>query len=417
MVQAVQARLDAHFGADPAPAADRALSQATVAGEVRLTAYDNLSAIEQDWRAFEPHADGTVFQCFDWLATWQRHVGVRTGVTPAIVVGRDGAGNILFLFPLAIRAAGSARELAWLGSDLCDYNAPLLAANFSDRIDRAHFLALWQNITQCLQDHPHLRFDYIDLEKMPETVAAQPNPMRHLAVTLNPSGAYLCHLTGDWETFYDAKRSSHARKGDRNKRRRLSESGAVQLVNPASEADAVGVLDILMTQKARAFARMGVANLFARPGYAEFYRALVTSPATKHFVHVSTLNVGTVAAAANLGLMYRGCFYHLLASYDDGELSRFGPGAVHLQDLLQLAIARGDRIFDFTIGDERYKRDWCDTELKLYDYVSAATWRGALIAVPMLAMQRLKRWIKQTPMVWQAFSAGRALLASLMGRR
>ena len=32
----------------------------------------------------------------------------------------------------------------------------------------------------------------------------------------------------------------------------------------------------------------------------------------------------------------RGRYYHLLASYDDGEVSRFGPGAAHLHDLMQL---------------------------------------------------------------------------------
>ena len=122
-----------------------------------------------------------------------------------------------------------------------------------------------------------------------------------------------------------------------------------------------------MTQKARSFARMGVGNLFAKPGHAEFYRALATDPATSQMVHVSRLDVGTTPAAINLGLTYRDCYYHLLASYDDGEVSRFGPGAAHLHDLMQLAIERGLKIFDFTIGDERYKRDWCDTELKLFD--------------------------------------------------
>ena len=168
-----------------------------------------------------------------------------------------------------------------------------------------------------------------------------------------------------------------------------------------------------MQQKARSFAHMGIANLFARPGYAPFYRALATDPATSHLVHVSSLNVGATAAAVNLGLTHRDCYYHLLASYDDGDLSRFGPGAAHLHDLLHLAIDRGFRIFDFTIGDERYKRDWCDTELTLYDHIAPATGRGAIIALSMLAAQRLKRWIKQTPIVWKQFSAVRSLIGSL----
>lgn len=409
--------MDAHYGANRMLVADVPVHPLVAKVDVRLTVYDNLAAVEQEWRAFEVSADCTVFQTFDWLETWQRHIGVRSGVTPAIVVGSDNTGAMLFLLPLAVRAAGFAHELTWLGTNLCDYNAPLLAPDFANRIDRARFLALWDNIIGRLQSYPRLRFDYVNLTKMPETVGAQSNPMQHLAVTLNPSGAYLTHLQGDWETFYDAKRSSHARKGDRNKRRRLAECGEVKLVTPASEADTIHALDLLMVQKTKSLARMGVANLFTRPGYTEFYRALVTGAATKALVYVSTLNVGAVAAAANIGLIHRGCFYHLLASYDDGELVRLGPGAAHLQNLLQMAIERGYRIFDFTIGDERYKRDWCDTELKLYDYLSATTGRGVLMATPMLAAQRLKRWIKQTPLVRDTFYRARAFIGALLGRR
>ena len=414
MAQAVEARLDAHFAVSP-PAAERAPAQAPAAalGDVRIDVYEDLAAIERDWRAFEPQADCTVFQSFDWLAAWQRHIGVLNGVTPAIVVGRDGAGAIQILLPLAVRKAGIVRELTWLGSELCDYNAPLLAANFSAQIDAKRFMALWQDIARCLQAHPCLRYDVVDLEKMPETVGAQQNPMRHLGGTMTPSGAYSTHLTGDWETFYTTKRSSATRRRDRTKRKKLSEFGAPTFVTPADASDILHTLDTLMAQKARSFAHMGVANLFAKPGHADFYRALATDPATRPLVHVSRLDVGATAAAVNLALTYRGCYYHLLASYDDGELSRFGPGAAHLHDLLHYAIDHGFKIFDFTIGDERYKRDWCDTELKLYDYIVPVTWRGALVATPMLAGQRLKRWIKQTPVVWSAFSAARAFIGSL----
>ena len=414
MAQAVPARLDAHFGIDP-PAAMRAQarSPAAVPGDVRLTVYEDLAAIEKDWRAFETQADSTVFQSFDWLATWQRHIGAPAGIVPAIVVGRDASGNILFLLPLSVHASGLARELSWLGSDLCDYNAPLLAPDFTQRFDRARFMAVWRDIVADLQSHPRFGFDLINLSKMPETVGAQPNPMRYLGGAINPSGAYLTHLTGDWETFYAAKRSSSTRRRDRTKRKRLAEFGEVKLINPASGSEIAGTLDTLMAQKARSFARMGVGNLFAKPGHAEFYRALAADPATRAMVHVSRFDVGATPAAINLGLMYRGCYYHLLASYDDGEVSRFGPGAAHLHDLMQLAIERGLKIFDFTIGDERYKRDWCDTELKLFDVIAAENWRGELVAVPMLAKQRLKRWIKKTPVLWSAVSGLRAFAGAL----
>jgi CelD/BcsL family acetyltransferase involved in cellulose biosynthesis len=162
---------------------------------------------------------------------------------------------------------------------------------------------------------------------------------------------------------------------------------------------------------------MGVTNLFARPGHREFFFDLATDPRVRHLVHVSRLDVGETAAAVNLGLTFRGTYYHVLASYDDGEVSRFGPGAAHLRELLQHAIAKGLSRFDFTIGDERYKLEWSDTSIKLYDHVAAATLRGWPLVLTSAAFRRLKRLIKQNPILWRCFNGLRAMAATLRGRR
>lgn len=415
MTDAVHARLDLGLAASRLLADVPTLAPERLAGDICITVHEQMSAIEQDWRAFQDRADCTIFQTYAWLSCWQTHIGERTGVRPAIVIVRDAAG-VLLMLPLATRAVGFARELCWLGSDLCDYNMPLLATDFPRRFDGAGFVALWARMAQCLQDHARHRFDLVNLVKMPDAVGGQRNPMLALGVVANPSGAYLTHLSGDWDTWYGAKRSSATRRRDRTKRKKLGEFGDVRMVNPQSAADIEAALDMLMTQKARLFARMGVGNLFARPGHADFYRALASEPATRALTHVSRLDVGSLPAAVNMGLIHRGRYYHLLASYDDGEVARFGPGAAHLHDLMHYAIDHGCDIFDFTIGDERYKRDWCDTELVLYDHIAPVTWRGTLIALPWLARQRLKRIIKQTPVLWTIFSKTRAALGAFKRR-
>jgi CelD/BcsL family acetyltransferase involved in cellulose biosynthesis len=380
---------------------------------IKLAIHEDLAAIEPDWRAFEQHADATAFQSFDWLSTWLRHVGLRTGAKPAVVTGHDARGGMLFLLPLAIERRHGTRRLTWLGSALCDYNAPLLAADFAQRIGLEGFVALWREITRSLQSHPRLGYDVIDLQKMPEKVGAQANPFMRLAVSAHPTGAYLTGLGDNWDTFYAAKRSSSTRRRDRTKRNRLGDLGEVKFVNPEHGDDIARTLEALMRQKSAQFARMGVTDIFALPGWREFFLDVATNPGTRHLVHVSRLDVGTVPAAVNLGLTFHDCYYHVLASYDAGDVSRFGPGAAHLHDLLRRAIEKGCRVFDFTIGDERYKRDWCDTELTLYDHVAAATWRGAIAVVPMMAVQRVKRWIKQTPALWRVASRVRELIGSL----
>jgi CelD/BcsL family acetyltransferase involved in cellulose biosynthesis len=102
----------------------------------------------------------------------------------------------------------------------------------------------------------------------------------------------------------------------------------------------------------------------------------------------------------------------VLASYDDGETSRFGPGAAHLRDLLRYAIEHGLHRFDFTIGDERYKREWSDVTSSLYDYMVAATVRGWPEVARARAARSLKRFIKQNETLWTLFSKVRSVFGS-----
>ena len=98
----------------------------------------------------------------------------------------------------------------------------------------------------------------------------------------------------------------------------------------------------------------------------------------------------------------------MLSSYVDSELSRLGPGRTHLHELLRHAIDAGMRMFDFTVGDEPYKRDWSDKEMKLYDHLVAVTLRGRVVVAAVLAFRKTKRFIKRTPALWHAYSMLRA---------
>ena len=381
---------------------------ATAVAAITLAVHADLAPIEQEWRRFEETADCTPFQTFDWLSAWQRHVGVLTGATPAIVIARRGE-TIAFILPLAVQP-GLARWLTFLGGDLCDYNAPLLAPDFAALVPDG-FAPVWRDIASLLQATPALRHDTVIFEKMPATIGAQKNPLLCLDVHLNASGAYETPLGADWEQFYTTKRSSSTRRRDRTKLKRLNEMGPVKFVNPDGSAELALTLDLLIQQKSKAFARMGVPNLFARPGYVAFYRELATSPRMRPLVHLSRLDVGPTWAALNLGLTFRDCYFHILASYDDGEVSRFGPGAAHLRELLRYAISRGLKRFDFTIGDEPYKRDWCDTEQQLFDYSAATT--VAACPRPHSARGGGQRAIKKTAPLWNMVVRLRATMGSL----
>lgn len=383
---------------------------------VTLTVHHDLDEIAAPWRSFQGQADHTAFQSFDWLATWQRQIGALRGTVPAIVIGRELESETLFFLPFAIETAGPIRRLTWLGSQQCDYNAPALASHFSARVSAERFFLVWREVTDLLRSAPRSSFDLVDLQKMPGCVGEQRNPFLDLPVHLHPSGAYIATLGRDWEEFYAAKRSAPTRKRERRQLRQLAQYGTLTYVDVEGLDERVRTLTTLFEQKSRAFARMGVDDLFLKPGRREFFLSLASDPTMEGLIYVSRLDVGEQIAAAGVGLKFRDGYYLILSSYADGELARFGPGRAHLHELLRRATERGCRFFDFTVGDEPYKRDWADTELRLYDYLQPANARGELLALTIAQFRRVKRLIKQSPALWRAFSKARVLAASLTAR-
>src|SRR5262245_46670277 len=171
--------------ADRAPATGARDVAYTPQLAIDIAIYHRLEDVEPVWRQFEQSADCTAFQSFDWLAAWCRHIGSLSRAQPAIVVGLH-ANETLFIFPLAV-TPGAVRRLTWLGSDLCDYNGPLLARACSSQLLPERFLPLWREIRRRLQSDARTRHDLVELTKMPERVGGEANPFLALSTGLNPS--------------------------------------------------------------------------------------------------------------------------------------------------------------------------------------------------------------------------------------
>jgi CelD/BcsL family acetyltransferase involved in cellulose biosynthesis len=380
---------------------------------VQIVLHDDLASTENLWRAFEPTADCTVFQNFDYLVAWQKHIGARAGVAPVpVVVRRDR--DVIAIFPLAIER-GAIRRLTWLGGALSDYLGPLLAADFARLVAREKFPILWREVLALMQQDSRLRHDLVDLRKMPEFVGGQQNPFATLPAIRHASEGHVTTLRGDWESFYRSRRSAKARRQDRAKLKRLTEAGEVRMISP-EYGKIPDTIATLFEQKRRTFARKGIPDKFQQPGHREFFLDLALNPRTREMVHTSELRVGSAPAAANFGLQFRGRYSLCLVSYDE-DFSRDSPGAIHLNELMRLAIDRGMREFDFLVGSQRLKREWSDRRIPLLDHIGATTLRGWPVAAVSRGLAHAKRMIKTTPALWEAFVRLRALVGRLKRRR
>ncbi|MDO8421337.1 MAG: GNAT family N-acetyltransferase [Parvibaculum sp.] len=383
--------------------------------EVLLSVHGDLTSLASIWTALEQSGDCSAFQTYAYVSAWFTHVGRAEGVTPCVVVGWDiedaGAGEgPLFIMPLALTRGVLGTKLGWMAAGVSDYHGPVLSKNFSLRVRPGQFKGLWRQIRETLPEH-----DIVELDSMTQKIGGQANPFMQLeGLSQHASSAHMTRFQGDWDAYYDAKRSSGSKKRDRQKRRKLEEFGETVLVTPTDTAAIAATVDTLIAQKSVAFARMGVANIFDKPGMRDFYMALATDAATNGLIEVSQLEVGGAVAAANWGISFKGRFHYVLTSYDEqAEFSKRGPGMVQLMDLMKRAAETGHTEFDFTVGDEGYKADWCEIETLLFDFVEAGSVLGLMIRLPKTSFLKVKRFIKQTPVLWQAFTRLRAAAGSL----
>jgi CelD/BcsL family acetyltransferase involved in cellulose biosynthesis len=80
-----------------------------------------------------------------------------------------------------------------------------------------------------------------------------------------------------------------------------------------------------------------------------------------------------------------------------------------LRELIKQAIEQGVTVFDFTIGDEPYKLEWCNVSIKLYDHLASALPIGWPAAVALRGALWAKRRIKGDPRLWALAQKVRSL--------
>ena len=291
---------------------------------VLLSVHNEFSSVETVWRRFERVADGFAFQTFNFLETWYEHIGSRAEIDLQIVVAWGSKAKPLMILPLGIETRGGLRRLSFLGGDLNDYNAPLLAPNFLDHVAPGEFASLWSDIQAVLPD-----YDVAELMRLPAMVDGQPNPLLEMGTQLNASGAHMTTLGQDFDAYYDEKRNSKAKRHFRSRRKKLEEMGETRYVHPESPKAIEASVSKLVELKSAALKAMGAHDFLSKPGYVDFYKALSVKTGADGGAHVSHMEVAGDYVAGNWGLVHKGRFYYLLASYDGPKFGRYGAVSRH----------------------------------------------------------------------------------------
>ena len=205
----------------------------------------DLAKAESLWRRATAKSPTYVFQCYDWLATWQATAGVAHGIQSLVVSITDPTGQPLLLLPLGIQRSFGCRYLVFLGGRASDYNAPIIIDTaWTASID---FADLWKQIIRHLPP-----IDVVWLERIPHVIEDFQNPMVRLPYCVPSDNAYAASpLPRSFQEYLRAHRSDDIRDTTR-KRRRLAELGNVNFEVVQDEEVIRATVETMLEQEAQA---------------------------------------------------------------------------------------------------------------------------------------------------------------------
>ena len=339
-------------------------------------------SLEQIWRRFEADCDHWVFQCYDWLAHWQREIGCKQLLIQPLVLVVTDRDELVALFPFGIRSAAGIRILEFLGGGQADYNAPLIRPDHL-LVDRVR--AIWSAVEKELPQH-----DVRSFVRLIADLNHSVNPWPAILCAVSISSAYSARLPSTI-TAFDEKLSARSRADSKRQLKRLSSLGELKFYFAESDAEHRNIVEALITQKRRRYHETGVRDTLSSKETQNFYLGLSGQLGEKGRIQVSALSLNGEILATHWGAISGGRYYWLMPAYISGKWEKFSAGRLLLEHNMRWAIDHGVKVFDFTTGDEAYKKSWCDKYTFIYEHLDYFSMMGMIFVRVQRIINHIKR--------------------------
>lgn len=339
----------------------------TIAFDFRIhSTFDSAAFL---WDALERSRGVYPFQCRAWLEIWYETIGRSNAWELAIIETRTERGAAIF--PLGVRRAGGLRRLMWLGAVVSDYAGPLFSNPEVLGSD---------TVTYALRSAAaHTSCDIIDLDRIPARLSdGSENPFARIP-GMNPQhysahAMNLAPLAGPALNLLSAKERYNLRRSEK-----LLASGHNLRFSVATDlAERANLVEEMIRQKRARYVQMGVADNFADPSVAEFYRRATSDP--RIAAHLSALYLDDEPLSLHWGIAEKPRMYYLMPAFKLDERAKLSPGKIFLLRFIDAIRAEGYDTLDFANGDEPYKDKWCDIHTPLYRMRAGVSPKGTLVA-------------------------------------
>lgn len=371
--------------------------------------HDDLSGLEPVWRRWETEGALSAFQRFDWLQAIDTHILRPRGDRSFVIEVTDAAsGEGLMLLPLVLERRRTHSCIRFLGSDVSDISAPVLAKDYVLPDNAGQML--WQAIVSALPPA-----DLIQIDQITVAVQGRPNPLARLPdLTLSPKKSFDVTIEGDPETLIDRLVNNQTRRILKTSARRMAERGTVRFVAATTREEIETLLPVMVEQRFLRFRELGRFDHLTRPGIESCYRAAALAGlGGRGPAQIFGLAVDDQWIATTYTLIHANTIHLTIVTMAGGDWHACSPGMAILARYMRWAREIGLTVMDFSVGDMTYKSGFGGQARDLFSLIKPLTLKGRAIAAGGRVLSQLKQWVKSNPMLSRR---ARALLLFVQNR-
>ncbi len=361
-----------------------------MAGEVAARILTDFSEIGRLWK--DAGAIHGAPQSLAWIDNWRAFVNADS-----FVVGLFRGSTPILLVPLEAVIHKGVKIARYPGGTHANCNFPWLRKEYGS-VPGCE--AVRQMVGAIRKARPDI--DALSLTRQLAELQGTPNPLLVLERGINPNPVLAVSLDAGFDAVLDRTNRKRKLKKHRQHGRRYEENGGWRITSARSHAETAEVLDLFFAMKAQRFRQMGISDPFADGNVRNFFNAFFREGLTKdgELNELRFLEVGgTIRSIIGKVFGIAGPTVEFGAIAQD-ELMTASPGEFLFFEDISRSCDQGHSIYSFGIGDEPYKREWCDIELTIYDTLVPLSAKGKLFTALQSARNAVAGSLKRNPRLW-----------------
>ncbi|WP_027057262.1 GNAT family N-acetyltransferase [Mesorhizobium loti] len=328
-----------------------------------------------------------------WILNWAAQIKPDVVVATLTLEGKP-----VFALALEVVSRGPLRVARFMGDRHANGNFAAADPQWLARADVTAVRSMFAAIAKARPD-----IDLIALERLLPDLDGIANPLASLDHFASPNLSLAVDLAGGFDALLLRASGKRKRKKHRSQTRKFEAVGNHRRVEARTSEEVDRLLDAFFEMKELRFRKMGIANVFGDEQTRAFFRALFTQALAEdkpsfmlHGLEVAgKLRAITGSSRSGKRLI---CEFGAIAEDDLGHTS---PGDFLFFDNIQEACETGFSVYDFSVGDESYKRQWCDIETRHFEMLVPLTLKGRALALTLRQGARLKAFVKNSPTIWK----------------